>query len=257
MRKPIIIRYLLILLALINHAIFAEEPSQPLSINTGFGYPEANVIQSLTEELFKRNQIPLKFQVLPNQRALINANNGDDDGEAARIYELNRYYPNLFPTDESIHAIEIMLVSKRNIALSRSDSFDSLHVGVIRGMKIAEMQAAEKKPLSLIKTNDALSLLNMLNTGRLDIALIDRISLLDTLQKMGQKTDGYYMFHPPYIQRKLHFHLHKKHQHLLPQFSQTIQEMKADGRFSQIRQQFFQQFEQIFNQSVKIIPYEK
>jgi len=117
----------------------AQSIQQTLKINTGFQVPESDVVQSLTKEIMQRNNIALIFQVLPNQRSLINANNGVDDGEAARIFEINQYYPNLLPLAEPIHEIDIVLLTKRNFKLKVSSDFSSHHAGLIRGMKIAEL----------------------------------------------------------------------------------------------------------------------
>ena len=82
--------FYLIFLLFLSLQLTAQANPKTLKTNTGFQVPEADVIQSLSAEIMHRNDINLVFQVLPNQRSLLNANSGIDDGEAARIFEINQ-----------------------------------------------------------------------------------------------------------------------------------------------------------------------
>jgi len=250
---------LIVFFLLINSQLAAQntkkDTANALKINTGFQHPQAELVRRLTNHLMQQANIPLIFQVLPNQRALINANNGEDDGEAARIFEISKYYPNLLPTNEAIHEIDVVVVSKQQFSIPDTSDFSLFHIGTIRGMKIAELKAANNRPKSLIKSTNIHSLLHMLDGGRIDLALVDKIGFFNAIQSI--KNANYFMYQPSLIQRDLYFHLHKKHQNLLPILNQALLNMKKDGSFEIIKAKFFNQFDQVLNKSVTIIPYEK
>ncbi|SMP88964.1 polar amino acid transport system substrate-binding protein [Epsilonproteobacteria bacterium SCGC AD-308-P11] len=229
---------------------FLHAAEQVLTINSGFSVPETHLLESIIKEGFKRADIPLKYQTLPNQRSLINANNGIDDGEAARIWEINKFYPNLLRVPVSIHSIDLVVLSRENLYIKKPSDLKPFNVGVIRGMKIAEQIAENAKPLSLTKTTDHLTLIKMLSTHRLDVIVTSKIALLTGLSETKEK--GFFMASKPLLSRPLYMYLHKKHQALIPQFEKAFNSMVEDGTYKKIRDHFLQDLEKNISDSVRM-----
>ncbi len=224
-------------IALVSLPLLALEIPKKMDVDTGFTKPNAKHIELIIAEMMKRNGIKLNYRTQPNLRSLKSANSGISDAEAARILTINKLFPNLVPVPESIYQLEIVAVSKnKNLNIKKLEDLKPLRVGVIKGMKIAEMQVSTIKPKQYITANSSKLLMGMLEKGRLDVAVINFLGTFSALEKM--KLDGIYLYKTPLIQTKLYFQLHKKNKHLVPLFLNTIKEMKADGTLNKINKEF-------------------
>jgi len=113
-------KFLLTIFIIFVFLLQAKE--QTLTISTGFNKIEAKFLKHIISDGFKRAKLNLNFQSLPNQRSLINANNGVNDGEAARISKINKIYPNLLKINVPIHHIDIVILSKKNILIKQKNT---------------------------------------------------------------------------------------------------------------------------------------
>lgn len=68
---------------------------QTLTVNTVGKAPFSTVLDALLQEAFLRIGVGLKTQELPGVRALKNANDGIEDGDAGRVRGTEKRYPNL------------------------------------------------------------------------------------------------------------------------------------------------------------------
>lgn len=225
--------------------------NQTLRITSGFDYPETNLIHSVLKEGFKRAKIGLEYHTLPNQRSLINANRGIYDGEAARIWEINELYPNLVRIPVSIHAIDLVVLSRKKIFITKASDLKNYHVGVIRGMKIAEKMAKDAKPLSITTATNHITLVKMLSNDRLDLILTNKIGLLTDLSKSIEK--GFYLVEKPILSRPLYMHLHKKHKNLIPKLEKAFESMIEDGTYQKIQDSFLSDIENKIKDTLKVI----
>ena len=225
-----------IILILILSLSILHAQKQVLKITSGFDAPEANLIQSILEEGFKRANLGLEFYLLPFQRSLINANRGLYDGEAARIWEINELFPNLVRIPVSIHSIDLVVLSRKKILITKASDLKKYHVGVIRGMKIAEKVAKDAKPLSITVATNHITLVKMLSSNRLDLIVTNKIGLLTDLSKSIEKE--FYLVEKPILSRPLYMHLHKKHKNLIPRLEKAFESMLKDGTIKKIQDVF-------------------
>ena len=220
--------------------LFADQrPS--LLINSGFEKPETYLIQKVLTEAFKRAKIDLVYQNLPNKRSLINANRGIDDGDATRVVEISKYYPNLLTVSVEDYKIEIMALSNKKIHLTDASQLSNYHVGVIRGMKIAVLMAQKAKPKSLTLGTDSVALIKMLNSKRLDVLLINKSGLLTGLTKIAP--ENLFLVQKPLLTRKLYLQLHKKNKAYIPALQKALQSMHDDGTYAKIQKEFYKTFD--------------
>ncbi|NOR58747.1 MAG: transporter substrate-binding domain-containing protein [Sulfurimonas sp.] len=241
-------KIIVILLFMFSFTLAAQ---RVLTINSGFNFPETNLVESIINEGFTRAQIPLRYQTLPNQRSLLNANNGTDDGEAARILELNSIYPNLIRVNVPIHTIELVVLSMRKLYIKEPADLKHYNVGVIRGMKIAERISEDAKPLSLTKATSHLTLIKMLSSHRLDAIVTSKIILLSSLSETKDKV--FYITSKPILSRPLYFHLHKKHKDLIPKFEEAFKSMIDDGTIEKLYSTFLIDLEAKQDKALKVI----
>ncbi|QOY52902.1 substrate-binding periplasmic protein [Candidatus Sulfurimonas baltica] len=233
---------------------FLQASGQILTINSGYSFPETNLLESIIKEGFKRAEIALKYQTLPNQRSLINANNGIDDGEAGRIWEISDHYPNLVRIPVAIHSIDIVVISRENLHIKKPLDLKFHNVGVIRGMKIAEQIAENAKPLSITKTTNHITLIKMLSSNRLDVIVTSKIALLSGLSETKEK--NLFMASKPLISSPIYMHLHKKHKKLIPKLEEAFNSMIKDGTLKQISDDFLKDLEKNIADSIRIVKYD-
>ncbi|QSZ40597.1 transporter substrate-binding domain-containing protein [Sulfurimonas aquatica] len=223
-------------------------------ISSGFLEPEVNLVGEVIKEGFSRAGEKLEFQILPNQRSLINANSGINDGDGSRIWEIANFYPNLVRVSVPTHSIDLMILSKKKIFIKKLSDLKFYHVGVIRGMKIAEKIASENTPLSLTMSTNYINLMKMLGDGRLDFIIINKIALYTLIS--GYKDEAFYMHKKPLMSRLLYMHLHKKHAAMIPKFEKAFTSMHEDGTFKRIQMDFVKKMSAGNTNFLKVIEYD-
>ena len=217
-----------------------QEDSTPdkLFIGSAFYPPLSNPEQNgyvdlIVKEACARVGVEVEIIQLPAQRSLSNANLGIDDGDILRIGGMETRYPNLVPVPEPLVKFEFVAFS-RGVEFT-PDGWDSLrpfNVGIVTGWKILEEKVVETA--SLTKTRNSVQLFRMLQTGRLDLAVYNRIEGEWLARKLGFRTIK--ALHPPLAERDMYLYLHKKHSELAVRLGQQIRAMKEDGIFEAIKE---------------------
>ena len=238
-----------LLFLLVYLPLKAEDIS--LKITSGFDPQESVVIKKILEEGFKRAKAGLVYKALPNQRSLLNANSGISDGEAARIWDINKIYPNLIRVPVSTYSIDIAVMSRNKIHFDNVSDLKKYNIGVIRGMKIAEKMISGIKPKSYIQATNTKALVKMLSNNRIDIAVTNRMALLSTLgETKGKK---FFINEKPLLRLPLYMHLNKKHHKFIPQFEAAFQSMHDDGTYKKIMKSFIDNMIDKTEDSVEVI----
>ena len=222
-----------------------------LTISTGFLPPESDLVENLMREISKRSNININYQVLPNKRSLIQANNGVVDGEASRILEINKYYPNLLAVPVKIHSIDLIALTNKEIKLSKPSDLKNYNVGVIHGMKIAVLMAEKNKPISVFKAPDHTTLINMLAANRLDVVITNKMGLFTSLDKI--KKHNFFMSKEPLLSRSLYMQLHKKNKEYIPVFEKALESMHKDGTFQKIQDDFYNPYQAKLKGSIQTL----
>ncbi|MBF0495177.1 MAG: transporter substrate-binding domain-containing protein [Deltaproteobacteria bacterium] len=182
-------------------------------------------------EACKRIGVGVKIIVLPSERALINANEGIDDGNFARISGITSLYPNLVRVPEEVTEFEFTAFTK-NLTIQTTNwaSLKPYNVGIITGWKILETSIVGAK--SLIRVKDERVLFNLLAQDKADVVVYDKrqgLVLLDDMKLVRIKT-----LSPALAKRSMYIYLHKKHQALAPELAAAIKTMKEDGTYKKI-----------------------
>ncbi len=208
--------------------VFAQQ--ETLVLNTAFTWPVGKIFEEVMKEAFQRNGLDVVVQAPTAERGLQHANRGIDDGDGPRIAGLSRLYPNLIQVPEKIVDVEFTAFSKKDIPVTNSwDSLDDYRVGILIGWKILEENLASA---SLRKVKDAETLFRLLNDGRIDVAVINRVDGQAVIRQMNM--DGIKALQPPLDVKEMFLYLHRKHEDLVPKIDRTLKEMKADGTYQKI-----------------------
>jgi len=208
---------------------------QTIVLNTAFGSPVSNESQTgfgdvVLAEAFKRIGYKLETQRLPAERALINANQGVDDGDLMRVAGLQKKYTNLIQVPEKVMTVDMVLFSKNkpSFVVDGWESVASHSLAMITGWKIMEENFGKLgNRIEIIKTDNAMQLFTLLAKDRVDFIAYSNWSGLGYLKK--HNITNITLLDPPLAQPGFYIYLHKKHKKIVPELAATIREMKTDG----------------------------
>lgn len=219
-------------LAGINAGLADEKPfvlnvatGAPLYQEDGTGF-----YNLLAAEIFERLDLDMKMVKLPSERALVNANGGVDDGNIARVAGLEKKYSNLVRVPEKVFDFEFVVYSKNpDVEINDWNSLKPYVVGIINGWKIVEKNVTEVKKLTKVK--NYAQLLTLLENGRVEIAILDRLMGGWQLQQLGFDIT---LIEPPITAKPMFIYVHRKHQALVPEMVKVLKDMKEDGTYDDI-----------------------
>ena len=238
----VIISAIIISLGTHGHAICADKPQEPeRTIVLSTMIPESlssfHEMSSIYTEAFKRLGYHFKLVFLPGERAIVDANSGVVDGEAARIASLNsNKYPNVIRVEEPIIVTKEAAYSvDTSIKINGWESLmgKGYKVGLIKGLKLVEeklSQYVEKENIvTLINLEQCLK---MLQSRRIDLLIVGVVVEESELMKSDAYQD---IKRVGIVQEKAVYPwLHKRHKALVSPLADTLKAMKADGTFQKL-----------------------
>jgi len=204
-------------------------------MNSGASEPLSNDEQTgfynrIATEIFRRLDIPLKYVRLPSERSLIHGNQGIDDGVIARIEGLDKKWRNLVRVPEEIISWEFSAFSYDvDIEVKGWESLKPYSVGIIRGWHIYEENLADANALTKVSTPK--QLFRLLSSGRIDIAMFERLRAQYWMKKLDINPP---ILAPEIAKKALYIYVHKKHAALVPKLTRVIAAIKKDGTYERI-----------------------
>jgi hypothetical protein len=191
-------------------------------------------LSAIYTEAFRRMGYGFKLINQPAERAIVDANEGAVDGEAARIVNIDKKtYPNLIRVPFSIlTVIDVAYSTDHSIKV---DGWQSLagkpyRVGLLKGYKSVE----QKLPLyvnetQIIRLSDPEQCMKMLLAKRLDLFIFSNEIEDSTFWQSGAYREVKCV---GIVEKKLCYPwLHKRHQNLVRPLADTLKTMKSEGWF--------------------------
>jgi ABC-type amino acid transport substrate-binding protein len=207
-----------------------------LVFSTGVDTLEQGVSVKVIHEAYQ--QMALKVDILryPNMRSLVKSNNGDVDGELARINNINQQFKNLLQVPVVINHIDGYAFSaKENLQVSDWESLKEYELVCVRGLLFVEQNLSQRNmPCYQVSTYS--QAINLLKIGRFDIAVLPEITALNIIEKNQAK--NVYIQGKRLIRVDLFHYLHKKNKHILPKITAVLQEMRTSGRIEKIQEEY-------------------
>ncbi|WP_243366109.1 substrate-binding periplasmic protein [Fundidesulfovibrio soli] len=216
-------------------AVAQTETQQPLTIATKdyppLSTPEGTgMLDRLLREAFRRIGREVRFQMLPSQRALSDADAGVVDGDNNRVAGLEAKYQNLVRLDVENMVWEFAAFTKGDGIAVRSWGDLSGHtVGYIIGWKILEEKVRTSK---VVRAVSGRQLLALLDAGRMDVAIYESHGGRELIKELGLK--GIRMQQPFLAREKMYLYLNRKHAALVHPLEEALRSMRRDGTYDLI-----------------------
>lgn len=170
-----------------------------------------------------------------SERALLNANEGIDDGLAMRIEGLERQYPGLVRVPEELVSNDFVAIATRHrFATPGYDALKPYVVSYIIGWKIFEANVPGVQELTLVR--DADQMFTLLEKGRADVVLYERWQGLAASRARGLKVQ---VMEPPLARTRMFMYLHRKHAALVPRAAEALVRLKRNGTYQRLYDSVF------------------
>lgn len=186
----------------------------------------------LLEELFARVGVEVDLVRLPAERALQMVNGGLSDGDVPRIAGLTTRYSDLIMVEEPV--ADYFFVAFTNGGEAHRGicerKFSDNYIGLIIGWKIYENMVPEATPKTSVSS--ATQLFQLLNEGRIDIALYERYAGSYLVQE--KQYDNIEECSEPLAVRPMYLYLHKRHKEIGKVLAEELKAMKIDGSWQRI-----------------------
>lgn len=183
------------------------------------------------KEAFLRLGVPVSIIYQPPERALVNANEGNIDGDCWRVGGHSARYPNLIMVPEPVDAAAITVFTKDpDLVAATWDDLKPRNVGYITGWKILDANVRGTRSLVRVKNVDAL--FTLLDKDRIDVALVDPLMGWAVIRRRGLA--GMRALEPPLTRQDMHIYLNKRHADLVPKLAVVLRQMRRDGTMERL-----------------------
>lgn len=148
---------------------------------------EQAIASLILADIYKKAGYTAKIQPLPGARANAVTLAGEKDGEVGRVQGYATKNPSLIKVEPSYYFLTTTAFAKgdKNITIASKDDLKKYKVGVVRG--IAHAEAAAEGVAGLQVVGDYDQMYQMLEAGRIDVALDAGVNGPYVIKKLGLK----------------------------------------------------------------------
>ena len=210
---------------------------QPLTLTQIVDTPDQAIGAVIVKAAYEKLGMPVKFEILPGKRALMESSEGRADGEVHRIIEIGDEYPALLRVPTPINYIEPSVFSKNHeFEVMDCPALQGYQIGIVRGVKHSQLCTQGME--NVLAGNDLTAVMRMLNAGRIDLLITARINGL--LMAKELKLDTIKPLSPPLSRFWVYHYLHKSHKELVPRIDNVFKSMQESGELEALRAQAVQ-----------------
>ena len=215
-----------------------------MAINRPEDSPLYKWVDMIYSEVFQRMNIELVLDSYPLNRASVEINSGNIDGEPARIYNYGDSFKNIIRVEEEVFDLTVMAYSTDPYIIFNNGweslSGTKLRIEYPRGMKICENNlpkfVAEEYLSAVSETSQGL---RRLDADRIDIYVDDRNSAIPIINDPSYDLQGQIYQAGIMDQVPLYMYVHKSKKTLIPLLEDTIRTLREEGLIEEYRKKAF------------------
>ncbi len=201
----------------------AEDRTYIIGYNDGS--PFAYLARDRLKLVYERAKLKVEFVSFPSRRSLENANNGNTDGDVARVLTIQKKYPNLRRVNVELIYLNGMAYSANPKILNYEESLlGKYRIGSVGGVRWSEDKLKGYKSKTV---NKNIQLLEMLLLDRIDIVFVTEASG-DTIIRDRKEFSSIRKLQPPVITLVTHHYVHKKNVEIIPILEEAIRSIRND-----------------------------
>jgi len=239
--------FLVFLFALSGASAVAAVAGAPrtLVIGTSYSAPfstecRTGLFDRVILAAFALLDISLEIRSLPAERSLLDANDGQIDGDVGRVATVAALYPNLrrVPTPVLHSRRFVAFGNCRGPATLSWTDLSRYHVGFVNGWKLFEPIVTDAR--SVTRVEDSEALFGLLARDRIDLAFSARIDGLMAARRLGLRR--FCILDPPIAEVAMYLYLHKRHESLVTPLGEVLAAMTETGATRVIRRNVFARY---------------
>jgi polar amino acid transport system substrate-binding protein len=213
------------LCVLVTQSLAYGTEKKPLVFARIVDSPHTELGMRILGEAYGRLGVKVEFRLMPGARALRSSDNGITDGELFRVNGMAAKYGNLIQVPIHIGRTDFVAFTRRQVVpFAGYDSLKPLRLAFRRGMKIVENGTAD---MERYMVSDPIQAFHMLDRGRVDVVIENRLAGLKTLRDLGIRKVA--VLEPPLHDEPLYHYVHRSHADLVPKLTVVLEEMYRDG----------------------------
>ena len=195
-------------------------------------------------EVYRRADVEINVTPVPSKRGMAMVKAGQADGEISRVERYGNKRPYLHRLNPAINQLDTIAFVRndRSDKVIKPGALSNLTVGVVRGT--AHAKAAASPAQQVIEVDTIEQLFNMLDLGRIDLAIRSLNSFEIQLKKSGLSTIR--AIEKPLASQSVHHYLRVEKAELIQKIETVLVQMKASGELdslaSQARERFINQY---------------
>jgi len=207
---------------------------QPLKFTQIVDTPDQAIGAVIVKAAYEKLGMPVKFEILPGKRALMESSEGRADGDVHRIFEIGDEYPTLLRVPTAINYIEPSVFSKKHeFEVTDCAALKGYQIGIVRGVKHSQLCTQGME--NVFVGDDLTGVMRMLDAGRVELLITARINGLLLAKKL--KFDAIKPLSPPLSRFWVYHYLHERHKDLVPTIDKVFKAMQESGELEALRAQ--------------------
>jgi len=216
--------------------ILATADYEPL---LGENLKDGGVFTALTREAFRRVGYRFEVEFVPWKRAIVQAKAGEYDGVLGAVLTPER--EPFFTNTEAIMPFKHLFFSRIEDTITYTDlhELESYRIGIVNGSAIEGTLTEAELTFEAVTTYE--QNLNKLMLGRIDLMVGDNFLMMDLLKKHPEYDGKINPVSPPIKISTLQNLISKArpdHSTVVADFNRALQEMKEDGTFNAIVEEY-------------------
>ncbi|MEL7637198.1 MAG: transporter substrate-binding domain-containing protein [Anaerolineaceae bacterium] len=222
-------------LALVLYVGVAFSQSTKCQIAYIEGVGDQDVAIKILGDVFKQAGIPVAFKALPGDRAKAMAIEGTMDGEAARIFSYGEKNPMLLRVPTTYYGLETTAYAKKtsNILIKNKQDLDKYKIAVVKGVQHSKDMVEGLENVTVVE--DGETMMKLVETGKVDIALTSTVNGDGLLKKMGLNE----IERVGTLTRLVEFiYFNKKNSDLVPKVDEAIKNMSQSGELTKLTEKY-------------------
>lgn len=196
------------------------------------GLAEQIVGEKIIREVYRRLDIPIVIHAMPARRALYESRQDGKDGEMLRIWSYGDTNPALVRIPIPIAYIETQAFARSDFVYESNNKAD-YEYAVVRGVQ--HTLDATTRFNQVVEFTESSAMMLFVAHKRADIALSSKLDGRYQLQLLSIR--GIVPVDKVWERHALYHYVHERHQALIPQITQVLEDMSKTGELERLWKQ--------------------